>query len=408
MTSGDEQLVQAVHEAAQDGEIAPPTELIATITRLGSSLQTLQDMDQARDLFDAFDKEFDFIRFSFMDHRFIPKAQIRSADRFRYASLLRWLIRELRMWRQVDDPHHDKLAAIFVVAQVCDSNSGLWSLLPDEIGENIDLLDCLKGVIVSFAVTFDALPGAQVPIWEGEAVEVFKRADTEGDWVAVIRGWEQFRYQLFFANALQIQAVRLLYRYSFWRLIDGVANLRQTPVTMQIVGVLTIEQRLRLAIGSDNPHLQIASVYRTLTNNRRPQNLTDTDNSLLIELLLKVANDTSRWAQWMKVFVSYPALQIPLGQMLAKGPEAAIDGYVNSIWLVPWQIQFNASRRLIAECLREFRTHASLERRRALWTRAHGRWLQWDFGRADPNQHLTGINRSDLESPIGDQETPRL
>jgi hypothetical protein len=151
----------------------------------------------------------------------IRAAQIQPADQLRYVSLLRWLIRELRDWRGADDPRQDKLVAAFVVAQRCDSGNGLGNLLPNEIGENIDLLDHLKRLIASFAVTFDAQPGAQVPIWEGEAVEEFKRADAEGDWVAVIRGWQQFRYQLFFANTLQIQAVRLLYRYGFARLVEG-------------------------------------------------------------------------------------------------------------------------------------------------------------------------------------------
>jgi len=400
MSNGNDQLAKAVQEAARDGESAAPTGLIALIGGLENSLQALQNMDRANELFDALDKEFGFIRFSFLADARIPATQIQPTDQLRYASLLRWLIRELRMWRRADDPRQNKLVTAFVVAQRCDTDNGLWKLLPNEIGENIDLLDYLKGLIASFAVTFDARPGAQVPIWEGEAVEEFKRADAEDDWVAIIRSWPQFRYQLFFANTLQIQAVRLLYRYSVARLVEGLAHLRQTPVTMQVAGVLTIEQRLRLAIGSDNPHVQIASMYRTITDDQRPQNLTDSDRDLLTELLLKVANDTSRWAEWMKVFVGYPALQIPLGQALAKGPEPAIEGYVNSIRLFPWLIQFNESRRLVAKCLREFRTHASLERRKILWSLAHERWLQWNFNRTDPNQHLSAINRSDLDYAV--------
>jgi hypothetical protein len=57
----------------------------------------------------------------------------------------------------------------------------------------------------------------------------------------------------------------------------------------------------------------------------------------------------------------------------------------------------DASRRLVAECLREFRAIAAPEQRRALWTRAHERWLRWDFNRDDPNQYLTAINWSDMD-----------
>jgi hypothetical protein len=259
MTTGNDQLAKALRDAAQDGEIVAPSELIAAIAKLEKPLQALQDSDQARGVFEAFDKEFGFIRFSFMNNSAIPTTPIQPADQLRYASLLRWLVRELRTLRQADDERHDKIVAAFIVAQMCDSNSGLWDLLPNEIGENVDLLDYLKGLIASFAITFNSRPGAHVPIWEGEAVEAFKRADAEGDWVAVIRGWEQFRYQLFFANTLQMQSVRLLYRYSFSHLIEGSSNLRQTPVAMQLAGVLPVEQRLRLAIGSDNPHIQIAA-----------------------------------------------------------------------------------------------------------------------------------------------------
>lgn len=397
MNSGNEQLTKALRDAAQEGETIAPTGLVAAIAKLEKPLQALQDVDQANEVFGAFDNEFGFVRFSFVANLAMPRARIQPADQARYASLLRWLIHELRTWREADDPRYDKLVALFVVAQMCDSGNALWELLPDELGNNSDLLDYLKRLIASFAVTFDARPGVEIPIWEGEAIEVFKRADAEGDWGAVIRGWEQVRYQLFFANTLQIQAVRILYRYSLARLIEGSSKSRQTPIVMQLAGVLTIEQRLHLAIASDNPHIQLAAIYRTLTDDRRPQSLSETDETLLTDLLLKVANDTPRWAAWMKIFASYPAINLSLGRALAKVPDLAITGYIDSIRLYSKPIKIDPGRRSVAECLREFRANATQERRKALWTRAHERWLQWDFGRADPNLDLTAISWSDLD-----------
>jgi hypothetical protein len=198
MTAGNDQLAKAVRDAAQEGEILAPIGLIAGIAKLEHPLQALQDMDQAWEIFGTFDKEFGFIRFSFMDNRAVPNTQIQAVDQLRYASLLRWLIHELRTLRQVDDERHDKLVAVFVAAQMCDFAGGLWDLLPDDIAENLDLLDYLKRLIASFAVSFDARPGAGVPIWEAEAVEAFKRADAEDDWVAIINGWKLFQRQLFF------------------------------------------------------------------------------------------------------------------------------------------------------------------------------------------------------------------
>ncbi|MCA6103652.1 hypothetical protein [Bradyrhizobium australafricanum] len=112
----------------------------------------------------------------------------------------------------------------------------------------------------------------------------------------LFEGGIRYRYQLFFANTLQIQAVRILYRYSLARLIEGSAKLRQTPIVMQLAEVLTVERRLRLAIACDNPHIQLAAIYRTLTDDRRPQSLSETNKTLLTDLLLEVANDTPRRA----------------------------------------------------------------------------------------------------------------
>jgi GNAT superfamily N-acetyltransferase len=374
--NGDDQLVKAASESAQDGDIAEPTALAAVVSGLAQPLQALQNEEQAHELFAAFDNDFGFIRFRLNAFTSPGRAPIQPADEYRYASLLRWLIRELRNWRRAEDPRYEKLVAAFVVAQICDSQQGLWHLLPNDIGGNADLLDDLARLVGSFAVAFNARPGAKVPIWESEAVEEFKRADAAGDWVAVIRGWQHFRHQSFFANTLQTQAVRMLYRFSFERLGASVANVRQTPVAMQLAGVLTIEQRLRLSIASNNPYVQIAVMYRTLANDRRPQSLTEGDQHLLTELLLKVADDASRWAEWMKIFGRYPALQSPLAQALVKVPKAAIDGYVASLWLHPKQVGTDAGRSLVAQCLRQFRATASLEQRRALWTSAYERWLR--------------------------------
>jgi hypothetical protein len=396
VSGGNDQLAAAMRETALSGAAAAPTKLITVIAGLENPLQALQDMDQARDLFAAFDEDFGFIRLSFAAYPPALNRQIQAADKTRYASLLRWLFDELRQWRRAQDVRFEKLVAAFIAAQVCDFGNGLWPLLPDDIANNTDLIIYLKQLIASFSVAYSARGTRPPPIWEGEAVEQFKKADAESDWATVISLWQ--RFPLVFANTLQTQAVRFLCRYSFEDLVQGLANVRQTAVAMQVVDVLSIEQRLRLAIASDNPYIQLASAYRALVDERgSAQSLADDDQSLLIELLLKVANDSSRWAAWMKVFIRYPALQKPLGRALVQVPEAALDGYVNSIWLYPKEPKPDAGRRSMADCLREFCANASLERRTALWALAHKRWLDWSFNKADPNQHLMGINWCDLD-----------
>ena len=401
MSHGNDQLAMAVREALKEGEVAAPNALIALAATFEHPVQSLINPDTVDELFHALDGEFGFIRVSFIQNRPTPPADIRPADLLRYAALVRWLIRELRSWRGADDPRQANLVAAFVVAQRCDSGDGLWGLLPDDIGMNADLLNHLERLLTSFAISFDPRPGAAVPIWEGEAVDEFRRADAERDWPVVLRQWENFRNQpiFHFANVVQKQAVRLLHRYDVRHLINGVSNLHQTPVLVQLVGVLSPEERLRFAIDSDNPHVQFAALYRTIVFDR-PGGLSDAENELLTTLLLKLANDAASWAKWMKAFLSYQPLQIALGRALAMAPETAIAGYIDSIRLFPWLFGHQASGTLAAECLREFNAGAPLERRQLLWSRAHERWLAWDFDRVNPNQHMTTICRSDLDYAI--------
>jgi hypothetical protein len=140
MSHGNDQLAVAVQEALKEGEIAAPDALVALVGTLENPVQALLNMDSANQLFDALDSEFGFIRLSFVENRRAPAAEILPADQLRYAALVRWLIRELCTWRSADDLRQVKLVTAFVVAQRCDSGDGLWSCLPDEIGENIDLL----------------------------------------------------------------------------------------------------------------------------------------------------------------------------------------------------------------------------------------------------------------------------
>jgi hypothetical protein len=224
----------------------------------------------------------------------------------------------------------------------------------------------------------------------------------ESDWPVVLSRWQNFQGQaiFLFANVLQIQTVRLLYRYGVAHLVKGVSNLHQTPVLVQIAGVLSPEQRLRLATVSDNPHVQFAALYRTLVFDRRPEGLGAAENEHLTSLLLKLCNDAVSWAKWMKAFLGYQPLQIALGRALAAGPETAIDGYIDSIRLFPWLFTHPTSGALVAECLREFNANAPLERRKLLWSRAHERWLKWDFDRSNPNHPMTNICRSDLDYAV--------
>ena len=388
-SAGNDRLAEAMRDAVQAGEAAEPSKLIALIGGLEHPLQALQDMQQCNELFVAFDEDFGFVR-----------GPSRQPDRALYAALLRWLIEGLRQWKRADDPYFKCLTALIVVAQVCDLGNALWSQLPNDLGTNPDLTGYLRTLIASFDATFTAREGNAPPISESDLVEKFQVADVAGDWPAVFGMLRQF--PVFFANALQTATVRYLYRYDLSGLVAGLHDVHKTAVAMQHTGVLAPEQRLHLGIASANSYVRIAAAYRTLVDNRGVtlRALPDEQESLLVELLFQVADDAVQWPQWMKALVRHPALQKPLGQVLSRGPESALDGYVDSLWLLPKQAIADASRQNVTECLRVFCAVASTERRAALWKRGFERWRAWAFNEADSNQHLMAVNWSDLDYAV--------
>ena len=309
----------------------------------------------------------------------------------------------MRRWRRVDDDHSKALVAIVVVAQTCDFDNHLWQSLPDGLGANSDLIDCFKDCVANFAVAINPAPSARA--WDVEAIGKFHEADASGDWVGIMNGWTQLREVPFFiANTLQTEAARFLNRYALNVLVQALANLVRIAPAMQIAGAFSVEERLKVAGFAASPHFEFAAAYKTVTERRNPRDrsegLTASEQHLLSDLLIKVASDGPRWRAWMQVFNTYPGrfplLQSALGAALAVAPDSAIESYVSAIWLYPSQPGSRMGQGTV-DCLTEFRTKAPVERRKALWTAAHVRWLAWNFNAADPNQHMFWIGRCDLD-----------
>jgi hypothetical protein len=126
---GNDQLAAALAEAKEPGDGLAPAKLIALVAGLVQPIKSVQDLEQARELFEAFDQEFGFIRQSFGPQL----AAIQPEAKARYAGLLRWLMNELRGWRRTEDSHFRKLVAILIAARVCDFGNELWNLLPERL-----------------------------------------------------------------------------------------------------------------------------------------------------------------------------------------------------------------------------------------------------------------------------------
>lgn len=384
-----------MQDARADGEATEPSALLDALSAVANPLTALADFDRLNALFELLYGEYGFLR------RLGQPMPLGAEERLRWVALLRWVIGELRAWRASADPIYSKLASIFIVAQANDAGNVFWREVPAEVGSNAELVGHLRALLRSFETSFVARGPA--PIWEQEAVEVFQAADLAGNWVEIGSRLPSFEYQLI-PSIMIVQSVRCLYRCGISHLVGATANLRQTILALQIASALSPDQRLGLAVTSSNPYIEFAGVYQTISNRHAAEQISPADEQILSQVLLKVAVDEPRWRAWMELFntypVRYPALQEPLGIALAEAPEAAIDAYVNSIFLTVNPIRPvmpNQNRQCIASCLRRFRASAAPDRRASLWSKAHNRWSIWNFDQVNPQTHLFNLSRSDLD-----------
>jgi hypothetical protein len=392
-------ILDAMHDAATLGDAAAPSELLRLAADYPDPIAALCNNDRSVALFESVHKAFPFI----------PRAwgagtPLSATEHAQLVSLLRWVIETLLSWKRASDPHSSQLISVFVAAQACDHDGRLWPLMPSGVADNAELVDCVSKLIASFAIAYGTRGGMQAPIWEQEALDRLKKAETDGDWAAIGDAWQPFEAQLF-PNVLQIQAVRCLNRCGLAHLVKALANVRQTAVAMQLVTPLSLDERFNLALASDNTFIQFASVYQTFSGRRTLQALTPNAVQLLASVLVKVAGDSQRWSGWLHVFnaypMRYPALQEALGLALAGVSDTAREAYVESIVLLPSQMDSpGLGRDCVAACLRAFRQNATDVQRAALWTLGYERWKKWRFNERDRNQHLFKINRSQLDYAV--------
>jgi hypothetical protein len=390
-------IADAIRDAGAPGDVTVPSELLTLTADLADPIASLAAHDEI--ILEAIAKAFPFF-----GRGWGGGIAFSSAEQAVLASLLRWLIAALCDWKRADDPRNSLLVSMFIVTNACDRDGAFWPLLPSGCIGNAQLIECVSKLIASFAVTYGTTGGVQAPIWERETLDRLKKAEADGDWAAIGAAWRPFEAQLF-ANVLQIQAVRCLSRCGLDYLAGAVANVRQTAVAMQLAMALRVDERFDLAIASDNPYIQFASVYVTFSGRWAVRSLTPDVVQRLARLLIKVAADGHRWTGWLQVFnadpVRYPLLQEALGLALAGVSESARKAYIESIVLRPTQVDAAPlGREGVGLCLRSFHHNATEVQRATLWTVAYERWKQWRFNDGDRNQHFSKINRSQLDYAV--------
>src|SRR5208282_3502978 len=151
-------LSEVMREAGEQGDAAEPAALLGALREVENPVSALAERDQAYALFEALYRNFSFLRYQGP-----VRIPIEVSERSRWAALIRWLLRELKDWRVSEDLADRKLVAMFIVAQACDRENALWTLMPAEIGNNSELVERLKNLIRSFSITFTSCGDVAVP-----------------------------------------------------------------------------------------------------------------------------------------------------------------------------------------------------------------------------------------------------
>jgi hypothetical protein len=396
MNNGAEILSFVLIEAKKFGDELAPTELLNTLLKHSEPINALSNMDQCNEIFEALR-----IQFGFLDFISETNQHLSTEENNKLVALLRWLIREFQDWQKEGDNSYHKLTALFVVSQYyCDLDNTFWSQFPAELENNLRLINALEELIGKYSINFTARSSETVPIWEKEAVDKFQQANSQGDWLCLADMWQQFE-DVVVPSIFCEQTIQCQYQFGFDSLIKASSGIQHIVTAVQITKTLTIIQRLKLALASDNPYIQFASVYQTVSHRYEKKHLTNEEQQLLTQLLVKIAKDESLWVQWMKVFnrypLRYPEMQVPLGQALAIAPYPAIKEYVNAIGIST--ISHN-SRLHVSECLRSFRSISELERQNYLWELAYHRWSEWQFEEADLDKCLFEVAFSELDYAV--------
>jgi len=385
----------ALTQSMTVGQEFVPTDLLTTINADPNPTSVLNDMDRGNAHFEAMQRDFGFLHISRITQK-SPSAQ----EQERLAALMRWLRREFREWSLATDRDCHTLAAMFVITAHCSQQGNLWPDFFASSSVNPEIVAELSKRIAHLQFTFSPNILSRTPISDKDILDRFNVADREGDWVTVASEWPRLG-DFLFPDAFLSQAVCYLQAFACDALRAAMEQVIQIVPVMLLMSSLSVADSLALAIASTNPYVQFGSLLRLFQQQRRRnESISQTEEDLLAKLLIIIAADTVQWQQWMLALnrypIRYPQIQRSLGRVLAEVPNAALQHYISAVILTTTGI----GRSTVAECLRTFRSVASLDRRMTLWTLAHERWLQWRFGEHESTETLMNIGSCELDYAI--------
>jgi hypothetical protein len=394
MTAWRDMLAEAIAASGQSGDLLAPTSLLRLSNSLDNPLAMLSGRDTECEIFAALDEDLGFVRVIRSS-----KLTISADQKEKLASSIRWLVRMLSDWRQIDDPRHARFVAIIAVAARLDENGALWPLMPDTITQNQELGQELKDTLGRLQFRVEAANLSRSPIVDREQMEEFATAEAEQNWPALRLFAENVPWR-FQSNAILDQSVRLLNRFFTNHLAEVGRAVSQVGVAMQMMTALSVGDAFTVATQAENNTLQFAAVCRLFAIHDRVRALDAAQENALVALLNQVSTDAPRWDAWMRAFAAHPyqtsQMQRAIGLSLAFSDEAALRAYVDALCLQSSWL----GRDEVKACLGAFANCVSVERRQAAWRMAFARWSDWNFGERDGHSATTEITLSNIDFAI--------
>ena len=397
MSASLDPVTVALAQSDTEGEEFVPADLLAVLSAdPNPTAVSYDDIDRSNAHFTPVERDFGFLRILRV-RRQAPSPE----QQERLVALMRWLRRQFSDWNSTSDSKAHVLAAMFLLTAYLDQGGFFWSSFAAKVTVNAEIVAVLSRRLEGLQFTPGPSDRSRFPISDKTILDRFNAADHDADWVTVASEWPKFGFHLF-PDAFTSQSASYLRKFAMNELTLAMGRHKRTGPVMLVLLSLPVAECFELGISSTNPYVRFGSILRLFQQQRgRNEPMSQSEETLLTQLLLSVANDESEWRQWMLSFNRYPLrhpqIQNALGQALALAPDTVIEPYISAIQLS----SAAANRDAVAACLRSFRSAASLERRKMLWNLAHERWQKWEFGRAEREaQYLSKIGTCDLDYAI--------
>jgi hypothetical protein len=396
MSAEEDFILSALADALAPGEISAPEALLAAAASDPDPIAALSDPDRENVLFSALTGEYGFLDWVRRTH--VPPAK---EMRERIVGVLRWAIGALRDWRLDEDPRREQLASIFVVTQYCGHAGEIWKHFPPEVANEM-LCHELASLLRRMRINVSTRGFSRRPISDAEAIAELNRADEAGDWPALA---DHLRHldDRGSPRTIAMQAAQYLHRFFPDAFVEVISSARQTLFVAQLLEPFSGAVACEIALRSGNPYAEFVVTYRYAARDRTNKGESEEPHfqTLMSDLLVKVALDAPRWISWVQAFCRYPqyfpSIAKALGLALARVPANSIGSYTDAITLTSMR---SVGRTVVGETLAAFRKEASIEQRKALWKRAFDRWEEWRFGAHMPGIAFHQIAFSELDYAI--------